>query len=180
MVTKHEPSMGQAGINKDNAGELGKRGGKIVSEKKIFANSWRNRIYCNKTCQIWETCPLMSLSMKQKDKKGRHVCLLKTAPDKIQKRIFNLFLKGEDGIVAELRRILFDISADAEDSPKIRLAYYDRADKFKESVYGKILKQQVSGELKTGGYSAEDFRKTYEEIYGNKDTKRKDGKGRKA
>ena len=82
------------------------KGGMARTERKLIANSINTRKYCNKSCKLWP-CPYMYLSHTSTIK-GK--CALKQLPYRIQIRIERLYLKGELGVVQELRNIIIKLA----------------------------------------------------------------------
>ena len=146
------------------------RGGRRSTTKKSLARQ-KN---CNVKCVLFERCPLKVIS----EKKYKGKCALKKMPVKIQNKVTNLFMKGETGMVDEMIRALFDLSVDVEKegSIKARDIYCKNLKDFKEAIYGRKVKQEITGQLDTGdSVSVRDLNKIVEEVYGKKG--KKDNKG---
>jgi hypothetical protein len=182
---KREPSGssehigGPVKITKENAKELGRRGGKNTTAKKRMANALRARKWCNQTCPLYP-CPYQIAShAREKEYKGR--CALKAAPLKMQERIVNLFLKGRDGALRELTAVICDLAmrADADKSVRSKGLYCDKLMKFIEISYGRVEKIEHSGSI-GGSTSVADIQKMYEELYGSKNTGSRAGPGEQA
>ncbi|MCD6477198.1 MAG: hypothetical protein J7K26_03525 [Candidatus Aenigmarchaeota archaeon] len=101
------------------------KGGRARTKRKFIANAFRRRIYCNKSCRLYP-CPYMTLSFTI-ELDGR--CAVKHMPYAIRERIVNFYLKGDLGLVNELRKIL------------IKMAEYVDMDKDLKDlrIYEKIL-----------------------------------------
>lgn len=130
--------------------EDGRRGGKATaaeSPMKAIASYMRARKYCDAMCPFYDSCPMLPLSMdspvvKQKNTKNgivritKYLCKMKDAPVAIKRRIENMFLNGEDGLLNEIRGALFITSTTLGNDNKERLQYADSLMKFHRSVYG--------------------------------------------
>ena len=122
-----------------------KKGGAMVSPLKILANSTRNRKYCTQNCPFSDACPMLPLSMSKefevKIKNGscevtKHPCKLKEAPPGVQRRIQNMFLNGEEGLLLEIKNALFVAGTNLGSDVKERLAYADALGRLHKTVYG--------------------------------------------
>jgi hypothetical protein len=116
-------------------------GGKSLSPLKIVANSTRRRKYCGVQCLFAESCPMLPISMSKEFEitvhgRPRHLCQLKTAPTAIKRRIQNMFLNGEEGLLAEIKSTLFVTSTKLGDDNKERLQYADSLMKLHRNIYG--------------------------------------------
>ena len=139
--------------------------------KKSVAKALRHRKYCNQRCPMFP-CPFTPASHSEKytDEKGKHKCALKDMPLKIQHRQIRILTGGREGAIKELREIVSDIGTktDLEGTAKAKALYFDKLDKYTETAYGKIIKQEVSGDLNIG-LQAVDFRKAFKDTHGNKE-----------
>ena len=124
--------------NHDFTTEERSKGGSALSPLKILANSVRRRKYCTVECPFADACPVLPLAQSEwtDDTKQRHPCKLKEAPPAIKRRIANMFLNGEEGLLSEIRTTLFVTSTKLEDDNKERMAYADRLMKLHEILYG--------------------------------------------
>ena len=68
--------------------------------------------------------------------KVRHPCKLKDAPPGVQRRIKNLFLGDEDGLLTEIRGALFVVGQNLGKDVKERLAYVEALTKLHRVIYG--------------------------------------------
>lgn len=128
------------------------RGGKVTAAEsplKAIASHMRSRKYCDTFCPFYESCPMLPLSMDSpvvvktvRGKNGReypqtkYLCKMRDAPVAIKRRITNMFLGGEDGLLNEVRNALFITSTTLGDDNKERMQYADTLMKFHKSVYG--------------------------------------------
>jgi len=131
-------------------GEDGRRGGKVTaaeSPMKAIASYMRARKYCDAMCPFYDSCPMLPLSMdspvvKEKNTKygviktTKYLCKMRDAPVAIKRRIENMFLNGEDGLLNEIRGALFITSTTLGNDNKERMQYADTLMKFHRSVYG--------------------------------------------
>ena len=142
--------------------------------QKTVAKSLISRKFCTAKCPMFP-CPFMPASHSEKytDERGRHRCALKEMPLKIQHRQIRILTGGREGAIKELREIVSDIGTktDLEGTAKAKALYFDKLDKYTETAYGKIIKQEVSGDLNIG-LQAVDFRKAFKDTHkGEKDGK---------
>jgi hypothetical protein len=88
---------------------------------------------------------MLPLSMSKEfeiidEKKGYkrtfHPCKLKDAPAGVQRRIQNMFLNGEDGLLTEIRSALFVAGTNLGADVKERLAYADAVGRLHKTIYG--------------------------------------------
>jgi hypothetical protein len=141
-----------------------KKGGAVVSPLKCVANSTRNRKYCSVKCLFAEECPMMPLSMSKefefRDKYGsiRHPCKLKDAPPGVQRRIRNMFLDGEKGLLHEITSTLFVAGTNLGADVKERLMYADALGKLYKTIYGETSMVRTSEpiEITVRNYSRPD------------------------
>jgi hypothetical protein len=116
-------------------------GGKSLSPLKIVANSTRRRKYCNPECLFAESCPMLPLSLSNDNVvvingRPRHPCKLKDAPTAIKRRIKNMFLNGEEGLLSEIKSTLFVTSTKLGDDNKERLQYASALMNLHKNIYG--------------------------------------------
>lgn len=117
------------------------KGGSQVTPMKILANSFRNRKWCNMKCEFSDVCPMLPLSMSKEQEVNvagvmRHPCKLKEAPPGVQRRIQNMFLNGEDGLLNEIKNALFVAGTNLGADVKERLAYADALGRLHKTIYG--------------------------------------------
>jgi len=119
-------------------------GGKSLSPLKILANSMRRRKYCTVQCDFADMCPVLPLSMSKEEMlpNGKHPCKLKSAPKSMQRRIKNMFLNGEEGLLLEVKQSLFVVSTHLGDDNKERMAYAESVLKLHKAMYGE--KSQIT------------------------------------
>lgn len=79
-------------------------------------------------------------------------------------RIFRLLYQGKEGIIRETAEALTDMALKKgrDQSVKAASLYVERLINYGEFVFGKTVKQEVSGSLSTG-LTAEDFKKAFEQ-----------------
>ncbi len=129
------------------------RGGSVVSPLKILANSVRNRKFCSMDCPFAEQCPLLPLSMSREETivlengKKKQPCKLKDAPPGVQRRIKNMFLNGEEGLITEIQSALFVAGTNLGSDPKERIAYADALGRLHKTIYGEKSKVSSSEPL---------------------------------
>lgn len=159
--------------------EGGKVGGKSRSERKAVANALKNRINCNNTCSLYP-CPVQPVSADKYNGK----CALKEQGKRFQDRVINIFTKGHDGLMTELKTIVADLSAlsvvsDDDKTLQLdkKLKYFDRVIKYGEFAYGRKNKTEHSGSINSNELTADDLKDAVDRIHGKKG---KDGVRRKA
>ena len=113
-------------------------GGSQLSPLKILANNVRKRKYCSLECPFADACPVLPLAQSEwtDETKKHHPCKLRDAPPAIKRRIANMFLNGEDGLLAEIKSTLFITSTKLADDNKERMAFSDRLMRLHELLYG--------------------------------------------
>jgi len=125
--------------------EEGIKGGSQVTPIKCLANSIRRRKWCTLKCEFSIDCPMLPLSMSNEfaiteeengRKVTRHPCKLKDAPPGVRRRIQNMFLNGEDGLLTEIRSALFVAGTNLGADVKERLAYADALGRLHKTIYG--------------------------------------------
>lgn len=131
---------GQAPVN-ELTQEDRSRGGSNTTPMKALANSIRGRKWCSLECPFSDVCPMLPLSMSKESEvtvgdKIKHPCKLKEAPPGVQRRIKNLFLGDEDGLLTEIRGALFVVGQNLGKDVKERLAYVDALTKLHRVIYG--------------------------------------------
>lgn len=125
--------------NHDFTPEERSKGGSALSPLKILANSVRRRKYCTVECPFADACPVLPLAQSEwtDDTKQHHPCKLRDAPPAIKRRIANMFLNGEEGLLSEIKSTLFVTSTKLSDDNQERMQYADRLMKLHERIYGK-------------------------------------------
>jgi len=128
---------GQAPVNVLTDGERA-TGGKSLSPLKILANSIRRRKYCSVQCAFADMCPVLPLAMSKEEMlpNGKQPCKLKSAPQSMQRRIQNMFINGEEGLLLEIKQSLFVVSTHLGNDNKERMAYADSLMRLHKSIYG--------------------------------------------
>ena len=104
------------------------------------------RRWCSPNCIVFYQCPMMPVAMSAKPKEK--ACLIngyydpqkklfvKTG-DKLRRRFINMFMTGEDGIIDEMKRVLFDYSIESGSATiQDRKDYIDMLLKLYRSLYG--------------------------------------------
>jgi len=104
------------------------------------------RRWCSPNCIVFYQCPLMPIALQAK--KGERACLIngrydpkekgfvKTG-DKLRRRFINMFMSGEDGLIDEMMRTLFDFSIEAATATiQDRKDYMDMLLKTYRSLFG--------------------------------------------
>ena len=121
------------------------KGGSSTSPLKCLANSIRKRKWCNLKCEFSIECPMLPLSMSKEFeiveevngvKTVKHPCKLKEAPPGVRRRIQNMFLNGEEGLLTEIRSALFVAGTNLGADVKERLAYADALGRLHKTIYG--------------------------------------------
>ena len=63
----------------------------------------RSMRYCSVKCPMFEVCPVMPLAVKPEELRDR-VCLVNAGTHDLRMAYINLFLRGEDGLIEEIKR----------------------------------------------------------------------------
>jgi len=107
------------------------KGGRTTSIFKSMASSLKRRKTCNTKCFYFEECPLMSMSLSSPDKK----CLMKAFPEAVRKRFQDVFLSGEDGMILDLKKAIYQYGLTQTD-PRGKKEYIELMLKLHKAVYG--------------------------------------------
>lgn len=94
----------------------------------------RNRQVCDSSCRFFTTCPAQPLSYLDDDRK----CVMKMLGEPMRRTYLNLMLRGEEGVLDEMRRVLFTFARKVNISDKTKdvKEYFELLAKFHKSVYG--------------------------------------------
>lgn len=104
---------------------------------KVLMSSVARRKYCTLECPFADMCPTLPLAMSAPPlENGKQPCKLKDAPKAIQRRIQNMFLNGEEGLLLEIKQTLFVTSTRLGDDNKERMAYADSLMRLHKACYG--------------------------------------------
>jgi hypothetical protein len=125
--------------NHDFTQEDSVTGGQSQSPLKLLTTSMNRRKYCNIACPFADACPMLPLSMAETVMVGtnkKHLCKLRDAPEAVKRRIKNMFMNGEEGLLSEIRTSLFVTSTNLGNDNKERLQYTDTLMKFHSKLYG--------------------------------------------
>lgn len=132
---------GQAPVHQPSQADRSK-GGSVVSPMKIVANATRSRKWCSPDCLFADSCPMLPLSMSKEftvtlpDGRVKQPCKLKDAPAGVQRRIHNMFLNGEEGLLSEIKGALFVAGTNLGSDVKERLMYADALGRLHKTIYG--------------------------------------------
>ena len=109
-----------------------RKGGKSRSKRKAIANSLKNRKYCNTRCPLF---PCFAEPLSHEKYSGE--CALKKFPYNLQKKVIDLFLKGEQGMNTQIMHMLIEVSKGFDKSTwsDQRRIMYDWAS-MKKAIYG--------------------------------------------
>jgi hypothetical protein len=88
-----------------------------------------------------DTCPLMPLAQADSEKR----CLMNMMNQTLRKRFVNMFLTGEDGLIDEIRRVIYAMGIDLESSPfEFKKDYAELLMRLHKTIYGE--KQTIKGD----------------------------------
>ncbi len=135
-------------FTKENAKEEGRKGGSQSTIAKRIAK----RKYCSPSCPLWDKCPLMPMAQQEWVTKPHgeraHPCLLNKLPMDAQRRIRRLFLSDRDGLIEELKDVLYNLSSLAEEHPdKNLIKYGDLLLKAITTIYGQKIQEEGQKEI---------------------------------
>ena len=132
---------------KENAKEYGAMGGR----QSTIAKKLAKRRYCSPSCPIFDKCPLMPMAQSQwtQTPKGekRHPCLLSTLPLNLQRRIRRLFLGDRDGLIEELKDVLYNLSTLTDGNPKELTKYGELILKAITTIYGQKVQEEGTRDI---------------------------------
>jgi hypothetical protein len=107
------------------------KGGKTQSIYKSLANSLKKRKKCNSGCFYFEDCPLMPLSQSSEDKK----CMMKAFPESTRNRFKDVFLRGEEGMIDDIKKAIYQYGLTATDL-RGKKEYIELMLKLHKAIYG--------------------------------------------
>jgi hypothetical protein len=128
------------------------KGGKAKSKYRDIIRSLQLRKYCDGKCPLYDDCwarPLIYIEERYKDKKtGKYLCALKSFSEQKQKTTVDLFLRGEDGLKAIMKRLfMIAFNSIRANDPKEARAGMRDIKLIIDTFYGEKHRTQVSGEL---------------------------------
>lgn len=96
--------------------EESSRGGKTISVYKSLARTLGMRKKCSTSCVFFHTCPVSAVAMNHTDPKTGvvHPCLMKEFPPTVKQQFIDLFLTGEEGIIASIKKALHNYMVDVD------------------------------------------------------------------
>ena len=98
-------------------------------------NAIKHRRTCGSRCPIFETCPMMPLSVSRANPDSR--CLLNLGGNVLIRRFINLMVKGEDGLINEINTVLYSYAQDIEvASPAVKKDYAMMCMQLHRQLYG--------------------------------------------
>lgn len=107
------------------------KGGRTKSIFKSLADSLKKRKKCNASCFYFEDCPLMPLSMSA----AEHKCMMKQFPESTRKRFTDVFLRGEEGMIDDIKKAIYQYGLSANDL-RGKKEYIELMLKLHKAVYG--------------------------------------------
>jgi len=92
------------------------KGGKSISVYKSLARTLGMRKKCSTSCVFFHTCPVSAIAMNHTDPKTGvvHPCLMKEFPPTVKQQFIDLFLSGEEGIIASIKKALHNYMVDVD------------------------------------------------------------------
>ena len=138
--------------------ELQRKGGLNSKGKTSIAKSLINRKHCKPDCSIYFDCPFMPAGKKS----GK--CTLKEMPQQIQNWTVGILKKGSEGMIDAMKSMVLDLMIEAK-TGKFR----DRKDALYalkdilEAAYGKKIKQEITGEMRSE-ITVNDFKRAMKEV----------------
>ena len=89
------------------------RHGDPMDRNNTLIKSIRAMRKCGTRCPIFLDCPMMPLAISPKVRKERH-CLVNLGGEALRRRYIKMFLTGEEGMIAEIKTLIYQYSVDAE------------------------------------------------------------------
>ena len=124
----------------EEAVEKGRKGGSRSTVRKRMVN----RKNCTLKCPYNDRCPAITTSLA-----GGGRCIIKTSPKEVQHYFFNLFDRGEEGLVKIALSLYFQFLLKTGKEPTARTlrdAIATTLD-LKKGVYGEKAKVELSGKV---------------------------------
>lgn len=92
------------------------KGGKTITVYKSLARTLGMRKKCSSSCVFFHTCPVSAMAMNHTDLKTGvvHPCLMKEFPPSVKQQFIDLFLTGEEGIIASIKKALHNYMVDVD------------------------------------------------------------------
>ena len=110
----------------------------------------KQRDGCSDTCHIYHSCPYQWLSSTAKpDKFGHHPCFLRAQPQITIRRVVNLFLTGEKGLLDEMARAIFEYSkqVNVNQTPRAWKEFLGMLVAYHKCAYGGLQDRLPPGSL---------------------------------
>lgn len=161
------------------------KGGSVSSERKRIASTFRNRKYCNAKCELYpclyEPMTRKKENIVKKKKQTFRKCVLKNLPEELQWRVYRILIPTEDNLNIVLTELLVELGKQSYTTgdEKSTSNMIDHAIKVKDAIHGKKIKQEITADVTSKGYSAEDFFRTAQKLYGKKPKKKEENPGDK-
>lgn len=92
------------------------KGGNSITVYKSLARTLGMRKKCSTSCVFFHTCPVSAMAMNHTDPKTKvvHPCLMKEFPPTVKQQFIDLFLTGEEGIIASIKKALHNYMVDVD------------------------------------------------------------------
>jgi hypothetical protein len=141
------------------------KGSQTMSYYKSLARTLAARKKCTTSCVFFEKCPANAVSMGFRDEKNPEndrKCLMKEFPHTVRQQFIDLFLTGEEGVIASIKKALHnymnDVDAygtlkDKRDMVQLMLQFYDKV--YNNPKKGAQKKEPLTITIKRVGMSPE-------------------------
>lgn len=152
-------------ITKENAKELGRKGGRNNKGKRSPARTLNGRKFCNPSCEYYP-CIMEHMTHNPEFKHGkRRLCAINEMPSDVKRRMFRLLRPDGSGFAQNLIEFLSELDKLSYDekTKSTTKEMIEYTIKVKDAVMGKKSDLNISGELKTG-IDVDEFKKAMKEI----------------
>ena len=140
------------------------KGGNSITVYKSLARTLGMRKKCSTSCVFFHTCPVSAISMNHTDPKTGvvHPCLMKAFPPTVKQQFIDLFLTGEEGIIASIKKALHnymnDVDAygrlsDKRDMVRLMLDFYKEV--YNSPRKGAVVKEPLTITIRRVGIPTE-------------------------
>jgi hypothetical protein len=92
------------------------KGGKSMTVYRSLKLSLANKRNCSVKCNFFDSCPMAPMALGSPDKS----CLMNKFPETVKKQFVDLFLTGREGMIAGIKKVMFDYMNDVNTYGNLR------------------------------------------------------------